>query len=140
MYRNILLALSAVLFVNLAWAAEPSAKLPTPTTIGAVTYVSGGIGQDESTAMKAAGKNYSMMFEFVVKTEASSGYASDVRVVLADHNGNKVLDTVSNGPFLLVKLLPGQYRLEATKDGQTKVRQLGIREGAHQTMLIEWGQ
>jgi hypothetical protein len=50
-----------------------------------------------------------------------------------------VLDTVSNGPFLLVKLPPGSYRLEATKDGQTKLRQVDVRAGTHQNILIEWG-
>ncbi|GAB2890478.1 carboxypeptidase-like regulatory domain-containing protein [Uliginosibacterium flavum] len=139
MHRNILLVLSGVLITHLALAAELPANLPAPTTRGAVTFVSGGIGLDESTAMKAAEKDYPLTLEFVVKTASTSGYTSDVKVLLADHNGKTLLDTVSNGPFLLVKLPPGNYRLEASKDGQTKLRQVDVRAGSHQKILIEWG-
>jgi len=139
MLRNILLVLTGALLAHLALAAELPANLPAPTTTGSITYVSGGIGLDESTAMKAAGKDYPLTLEFVVRTESHNGYTSDVKVLLADHKGKTLLDTVSNGPFLLVKLPPGKYRLEATKEGQTKVLQLDIRVGKHQKIMIEWG-
>lgn len=65
MNKRSLFAVSVLLAANLALAADAAPGRLQPVTSGAVTYLSGGIGQDESTAIQQAAKNYSLELEFV---------------------------------------------------------------------------
>lgn len=136
MKPSTLLTFSALLLSHLALAAD--APLPPETISGNISYVSGGIGKDEATAMQEAEKSYPLSLEFAVTSRPRDEFTSDVHVKLTDRQGNTVLDTVSNGPFFLIKLPGGHYRLEASKYGETKVREVDIKKSAKQKILIEW--
>ncbi len=96
-----------------ALAADPSALPPAQTQNG-ITYVTGGIGETESNAMKAAAGHYDLMLTFA---ERSGAYLADVKVNIADRSGDSVLDLVS-GPILLVDLPAGRYTVRADVEGK----------------------
>ena len=48
--------------------------------------------------------------KLVFATQGGS-YLADVNVRIDDTRGNKLLDTVSDGPWLLVRMAPGRYRM-----------------------------
>src|SRR5260221_5408997 len=100
MNKRTLLALSAMLAATLAVNANAA---PTAVTKGVATYMSGGIGQDESTLIQQEAKNYPLELEFVIKASPKDEYAADINVKASDANDNVVLDAVSNGPFFLAK-------------------------------------
>jgi hypothetical protein len=129
-----------LLAANLAFAADAVPGRLQPVTSGAVTYLSGGIGQDESTAMQQMAKNYSLELEFVINASPRAEFTSDVQVKISDASHKTVLDTVSKGPFLLVQLPAGRYRLEATKDGKSKAQDVTIKPGSHQHIMFEWAE
>lgn len=135
-----LFAVSVLLAANLAFAADVVPGRLQPVTSGAVTYLSGGIGQDESTVIQQAAKNYSLELEFVVNASPRAEFTSDVQVKISDASHNAVLDTVSKGPFLLAQLPAGRYRLEAIKDGKSKSRDVTIKQGSHQHIMFEWAE
>jgi hypothetical protein len=91
--------------------------LPEAQTQNGITYLSGGIGLDESEAMKAAAKDYTLMITCSV--QPTGKYLANVKVNIADKSGSPVLETVIDGPMLLVQLAPGQYRISAENDGVT---------------------
>jgi hypothetical protein len=76
-----------------------------------ISYISGGIGQEEIDAINAASKNYNLQLTFAEKNEG--GFLSDVKVQIQDARGRTVLQTVSDGPKLLVKLPQGKYKVDA---------------------------
>jgi hypothetical protein len=135
MNKRTLLALSALIA---ATAAFNAAAAPTPVTKGVATYMSGGIGQDESTLIQQEAKNYPLELEFVIKASPKDEYASDIHVTISDASNNVVLDTVSQGPFFLAKLPAGNYHLAAAKNGQVKERKIAIAPGSHQHIMFEW--
>ncbi|MEM4987857.1 carboxypeptidase-like regulatory domain-containing protein [Collimonas sp. H4R21] len=138
MNKRSLFAVSVLLAANLAFAADAVPGRLQPVTSGAVTYLSGGIGQDESTAIQQMAKNYSLELEFVINASPRAEFTSDVQVKISDASHNAVLDTVSKGPFLLAQLPAGRYRLEATKDGKSKAQDVTIKQGSHQHIMFEW--
>lgn len=87
-----------------------------PKTQGEVTFVSGGVGADERSAMQAIRADYNLRLLFSMKRTGE--YASDVKVHIADSRGNTVLETVSDGPELFAKLKPGRYIVTADRAGQ----------------------
>jgi hypothetical protein len=92
-----------------------AATLPQPKTDYGITYLSGGIGSDESSAMKAEAKNYPL--SVVLSAGREGAYVADVPITIKDAAGEKVLN-VTGGPIVLVKLLPGRYTISATRNGK----------------------
>lgn len=140
MNKRTLFALSVLMSANLAFAANATQSRLQPTTSGVATFVSGGIGQDESTAIQQAAKDYSLTLEFVIKAAPKDEFTSDVQVKVSDAKHNSVLDTVSKGPFLLAQLPAGRYHIDAIKSGQTKARDVTIKPGSHQHIMFEWSE
>jgi hypothetical protein len=114
------------------WAAdevlapvEPSATLPLPPEKqqGNVSYVSGGVPDEQLAAVKQARGKYPLVVELYQKAGAKSEFTSGAQVRLTDKAGKVVLDDRSEGPFMLVKLPPGSYRVQATLNGKTSAAQ-----------------
>lgn len=116
----------------LVMAADPSAVPPAQTQNG-VTYVTGGIGQPESTAMESAAGQYDLMMTFA---RTDGAFVASVQVSIADQQGAPVLDVLS-GPILLVDLPDGTYTISASFEGDSKARTITV--GAqHQRLAYTW--
>ena len=97
---------------------------------GEITYQSGGASLDAREQLDAESKNYNLKLVFAGK---SGEYLSDVKVLILDRTGKKVLDTVSNGPWFFCKLPPGKYTVTAAMVGKEKRSMANIGKG--QTIL-----
>jgi hypothetical protein len=119
-----------------AFAAVPG-TLPPEQTQGAVSYVSGGIGKEEAQAFEMAAKQYPLSLEFAVKHAPRAEFTADVHVMVKDAQGKSVLDTRSDGPFLLAKLPAGHYTVTAEQHGQTltKTTAVATHKPAHLTFM-----
>jgi hypothetical protein len=138
-----LLALSA----QAVFAQDDTAALPAATTVGDATFLSGGIGLDESEAMKAAASRYSLELVFSAKSGKSAAgagsnaaYTADVHVKISDRSGKTVIDTISQGPYLLANLPAGSYQVQATSDGAVKSQKATVKKGAHQRLVFSWAE
>jgi hypothetical protein len=65
-------------------------------------------------------------------------YISDVQVIIKDASGNTVLETITEGPYLLVKLPPGKYSLDATYESVKLHRDLSIQKGGSKQITLLW--
>jgi hypothetical protein len=96
---------------------------------GGISYLSGGIGQEEVDAIRADAGNFNLKMMF---TSVSGEFLADVKVTLADSKGNVVLETVSEGPCLFAKVPPGHYKVSAATLNKeyTKPVELTAKHGA----------
>ena len=101
-------------------------SLPPERSQGSVTYVSGGIGKDESDAMKQAASRYSLAIEMASPASPRAQYVADVKIDIRDQRGATVLSTTSDGPILLAKLPPGRYTVNASKNGTSQQRDIVV--------------
>ncbi|WP_459575100.1 hypothetical protein [Cupriavidus sp. 8B] len=67
-----------------------------------MTYLSGGVGADESGAIKSEMPKYPLVLEFAGSTQAGNEYLAEVPVSIVNAHGKIVLETDARGPFLLV--------------------------------------
>lgn len=109
-------------------------ELPEVQVHDEITFVTGGFGQEESCAMKAAARNYDLMLTFA---ERDGSYVADVNVQIIDSRGRTVLQTVS-GPLLLVNLPAGKYRIAADYDGATRWRTVSVGGSHHDRLTLTW--
>jgi hypothetical protein len=131
------LIICGLLMAPLAFAALPKA-LPPEQTQGGVTYVSGGIGQEESQAFEAAAAQYPLALEFAIKHAPRAEYTANVHVVVTDTQGTRVLDTHSDGPFLLAKLPAGRYTVTAERHQQTLTRTVHVANHKPTHVMFLW--
>jgi len=118
--------------------AQANAPLPPMRNSGPVEYLSGGIGADESAAIQSASRQWPLALEFAIKDRQRADFAADVKVRIRDARGNEVLQATSEGPFLLAKLAPGSYAVEATLAGQTLNRKVNVKAGQSAREVFLW--
>ncbi|MEO7885275.1 MAG: carboxypeptidase regulatory-like domain-containing protein [Polaromonas sp.] len=118
--------------------AQASSPLPPVRSSGSVQYLSGGIGVDESAAIRSASAQWPLTLEFAIKGRQRADFAADVTVRVRDTRGQDVLQATSEGPFLLARLAPGSYTVEATLGGQTLQRKVEVKSGQSAKEVFLW--
>ena len=86
-------------------------------TMGPVSYVCGGIAEDERVKLAELEKNFNMGILFTRGTEGE--YLADVDVKLT-RDGQNVADFRAGGPRCLIRAPEGSYNIEASYKGQPK--------------------
>ena len=105
---------------------------------GNVTFITGGSGKDEAAAFRSAMSRHALGIEFARAGAPRGMPPADVDVSLIDNRGRTVLQTVSDGPFLLADLLTGTYTIRAACNGQVKTRTVTILPDQHQHVTFVW--
>jgi Carboxypeptidase regulatory-like domain len=137
-----LVAAGALIAVNMfAFGAPPDtdvSNLPPEKTEGSATYVTGGVGLDEATAMRQAKSAYPLSLEFVKHAKPKDEFMANVEVTIKDNTGNIALKTMSDGPYLLAKLPDGKYTVIAKADGKSKTEQVTVARGKSAHLIFVW--
>ncbi len=118
------------------WASAADNAPSQPQQQGGIAYISGGVGDEDAQRMKQLRAEYPLELMFVARGNPNQ-YLSAVKVQIADRSGKAVLDTVSDGPFLLAKVPPGRYTITADSEGSTK-RQTVQVGGKTQRVTFVW--
>ncbi|MEO8738693.1 MAG: hypothetical protein ABI537_03205 [Casimicrobiaceae bacterium] len=127
-FRRQLWAVAALagLLLTMTLSAASAQEVLQGHVAGAVDYVSGGIGKNEAEAMKRASAEYALTVELSATEPAptdgppKSYYISGATLGIRDENGNSVLTTTTDGPFLLARLPDGIYTVDAEWNGVRK--------------------
>ena len=113
-------ALAAALLAGAFTAAQAQSAMPAWKGEGATRYVCGGIGSDESKAMRAAMKEHPLALLFA---RADGAYLADVQVEIQGADGAAALSLRASGPVCLVDIPAGRYTVVATTQGGESKRQ-----------------
>jgi hypothetical protein len=105
-----------------------------PVSSTSVDYVSGGLGVEERARIAGlAGYNLQVM------TAGPHGeYLAGARVQVTDAFGARLLDTTLDGPWLLVRLPPGRYRISAEFEGERRVESVEIPAVGRRQVVLRW--
>lgn len=126
------LAWVALAMVLSAGASATLANM-TPQTAGKISYICGGVAQDEQEALKAEARNYNLSLLF---TQGPRGeYLADVDVKLTRH-GQEVASFRADGPRCLIKAPPASYNIIATYEGTTK--RVTVQTGSTRSVQLRW--
>lgn len=133
--RGALVSGLAALLCAAAARADDSA-LPPVQHSGDIAWISGGIGEDESGAIKAAGPKYALWISFISRIEGKDSYSAPDQVTILKADGAPVLDLKPNGPFLLLDLPPGKYQVSAGSAAQSRTQVVEIIRGKHKRLVF----
>jgi hypothetical protein len=128
----------AAALVAVPAVSSTTSNLPRERTQGGVSYMSGGIGTSQSTAMQHEESRFPLTLEFVERGKPDAEYLANVDVKIRNDAHQVVLDTVADGPFLLANVPPGKYTITAMSEGRTMTRAVNLPAGKHERVLMEW--
>lgn len=95
---------------------------PVAVVRNGVSYVTGGVGEDEVLAFRQAASQYSLRMTFADK---AGHYLSDVHV-MPSYAGRVVLMVRTDGPFLFVKVPAGRYEIVARDEYASETRHISV--------------
>lgn len=121
------MALALAAATGAAWAQD---SRPQVHKQGEVSYLSGGVGQEEVTYLKSVSGDYNLRLQFALSD--GGAYVSDVDVRVKNGSGQEVLAAKSDGPIFYAKLPDGAYEVTVTYGGkpQSKKVTVGAKGGA----------
>lgn len=103
----------------------------------AVSFVSGGVGEEERQEIMNLARAYPLEFLFAARGSPNE-YLADVKVQIRDMDGRIIMETISQGPFLLVKVPPGRYFVRADYEGTIKQQSVRVTGGHPQRTVFIW--
>jgi hypothetical protein len=109
--------------------------LPQVQQQGSVSYTSGGVGLDESKALLREQSRWPLSLRF---TGPTADYLSGVHVRIVDGKNGEVLGTEAMGPYMLVKLPPGQYTVYAKYKDQEQHRAVSVSGPGRAKVAFHW--
>ncbi|MCM2459541.1 carboxypeptidase regulatory-like domain-containing protein [Pseudomonas sp. CG7] len=106
-----------------------------PMQQNGITYLSGGIGEDEARAIEQA-QGYNLHMTFAIGPE--NKYVPDVDVTVQKVSGEIVLTLSDAGPLVYVQLPPGKYNVVATRNGEARRDTAEVDSGAARKLVFHW--
>jgi len=104
-------------------------------TPGGISYVSGGVGDETVDRLNMMASEFNLKLVFAMQ---SGEYASDVKVAIIDAKGKTILDTTSEGPWLLTRLPAGNYQIVASFASKAEKRQVAVGATKLTTIDFRW--
>ena len=126
---------STAMVVAVALTSTAALAAPTPHQQNRITWVNGGVGQEEQSAMQAQRADYNLRLTFA--TRQSGAYRSDVQLDVTDARGTNLLSVANTGPMFFAKLPPGTYHISAAAEGKTFKRTVKVGN-APKEIVLHW--
>jgi len=101
---------------------------------GDVSFVSGGIGEDETAALKAVQNRYNLR---ILNADKTGHYSGDIHIMVKDSKQTTVLDTVG-GPFIYANLPSGRYVVEGASQGESRKQAVSITGKTPAKVRFTW--
>src|SRR5205823_5169791 len=92
-----------------------------------ISYVNGGIGQEEVEALQDEARMYPLELMFSRRGDGERAeFVADVHLRILDTAGRVIVDRASQGPIFLAHLPDGQYIVNAEYQGRTQTRRVAV--------------
>ena len=125
----------AALVLAACLASHAALAAPTPRQQNGVSYINGGVGQEEQAAMRDQRAGYNLLLTFA--TKQSGAYRSDVQLDIMDAKGATLVSAANSGPMFYARLPAGTYRISAAAEGKVFKRSVKIGT-APKEMTLHW--
>ncbi|WP_251368759.1 carboxypeptidase-like regulatory domain-containing protein [Polynucleobacter sp. MWH-Braz-FAM2G] len=114
------------------------AQVPDTQRSQGIAYISGGVGQDETTAILTEAKQWPLTLELSQIENGRGVWIFGATIKVIDSKKQTIFDAQADGPYMLINLEPGDYAIEASYQGVVQKRAISIKAGASQKISIFW--
>ena len=127
-----------ILMTCLLWSFTVTAQVPDTKYSEGIAYISGGVGQEESEAMLAKAKQWSVLLELSQLENGRGVWIFGAQIKITNIKQKVVFDALAQGPYMLINLEPGDYVLQAIYQGVEQKRTINIKPSQPQKISIFW--
>ena len=107
-----------------------------PMSQNGIDYLSGGIGEEELTAIKQVTRDYNLHIMF--SAGSTNAYVSDIKLTINRVRGKNLLSLEQVGPLVYIKLSAGQYDITAESEGHVQKRRITVGSKASKSLQFHW--
>ncbi len=133
---NIIKFLLAGLVSAIAIITMTNTVYADDSNIGEVTYINGGIGQEEADDMRAKAGKYNLRLYL---SEGKLGHSiTDALVTVTDKKGNVMLDSANSGPMLFLQVERGTYKIRAQYNDITLTKNITVINKRGTNVYLNW--
>ena len=123
-------------------ALAPAHALTNPPiqTAQGIEYMCGGKSSEEAAFMQTVSPRWAATLEFgVSRAKPGISFPSDVKVSVRErYTGRPIMQASTGAPFMLARLDPGAYEVEASMGGVTLRQPLVVFNGTASRAVFIW--
>jgi hypothetical protein len=132
-----IVGLAAVAMFTGAGRAEIPADLTRLHWYGTIAYQTGGPDPGRGR-MKDLALRYPLSIQFVESDGSRFPPGAQRQVTIEDVFGNPIFSAEAKGPFMLIDLPEGTYRVKVSVEGVERRRDVVIRHLSHRRLVFWW--
>ena len=130
-------SLGAVFFLALCVFAH--AQIPDTQHSQGISYISGGVGEEESRAILAEAKQWPLLLELSQLENGRGVWIFGAKIKVLNAQNQAIFDAQADGPYILINLPAGQYQIEGSYQGLVQRRSVLVPTSlAPQKLSIFW--
>ena len=114
------------------------AQVPETQHSQGISYITGGVGQEETVAILAEAKQWPLTLELSQIENGRGVWIFGATIKITNSKKQSIFDAQADGPYMLINLESGDYVLEASYQGVAQKRALSINAGSPQKISIFW--
>ena len=134
-YSKIATLFGLLLICQLATSQIISAP-KTLNTKNSISYMTGGIGEEDAAIMRANAKKFTLNLVF---SEGTSGQSvTDINVNIYNEQSETIFRIIGSKPMLYVNLPAGTYTILANNNGQKLRHKFTLEENMNQRIILNW--
>ena len=120
--------------------ASPSvwAQIPQTQYSKGISYITGGVGEGESTAIVAEAKQWPLLLELSQLENGRGVWIFGSQIKILNDKNSVVFDAKAEGPYMLINLTAGDYAIQASYQGVEQKRSISVKAGQSQKISIFW--
>ena len=130
---HLLLSSSCLLAGSFVWA-----QIPQTQSSQGISYITGGVGTEESSAILAEAKQWPLLLELSQLENGRGVWIFGSQIKIMNTKNTVIFDAKADGPYMLVNLIAGDYVIEASYQGVEQKRAISLKAGPSQKISLFW--
>jgi hypothetical protein len=129
---------SLALIFGLLLGSSVWAQIPQTQSSQGIAYITGGVGEEESTAILAEAKQWPLLLELSQLENGRGVWIFGSQIKILNTKNAVIFDAKADGPYMLINLTAGDYTIQASYQGVEQKKAISIKSGAVQKISIFW--
>lgn len=114
------------------------AQIPQTQSSQGISYITGGVGTEESSAILAEAKQWPLLLELSQLENGRGVWIFGSQIKILNTKNTVIFDAKADGPYMLVNLIAGDYVIEASYQGVEQKRAISLKAGPSQKISLFW--
>jgi hypothetical protein len=114
------------------------AQIPQTQSSQGISYITGGVGAEESSAILAEAKQWPLLLELSQLENGRGVWIFGSQIKILSTKNTVIFDAKADGPYMLVNLIAGDYVIKASYQGVEQKRAISLKAGPSQKISLFW--